>query len=66
MDINPQIFELTMCNAIRFVTGEIFACILSLFMGAECLPTDEEVIVCDDKMTTEEVIVTICGRRKYQ
>ena len=50
--INPQISGMTM---LRFVTGEIFACILSLFMGVECLPTDEEVIVCDDKTTAEEV-----------
>jgi hypothetical protein len=40
-----------------FVLGEVFGCVLSLFMGAtdQPLPTDEEVIVCDENTTAEEV-----------
>jgi hypothetical protein len=40
------------------VLGEVFGCVLSLFMGAkdQPLPTDEEVIVCDENTTAEEVI----------
>jgi hypothetical protein len=39
------------------VLGEVFGCVLSLFMGAtdQPLPTDEEVIVCDENTTAEEV-----------
>ena len=39
------------------VLGEVFGCILSLFMGDrdQPLPTDEEVIVCDENTTLEEV-----------
>ena len=40
-----------------FVLGEVFGCVLSIFMGTEDqpLPTDEEVIVCDENTTAEEV-----------
>jgi hypothetical protein len=40
------------------VLGEVFGCVLSLFMGAkdQPLPTDEEVIICDENTTAEEVI----------
>ena len=39
------------------ILGELFGCILSLFMGAgdQPLPTDKEVIVCDENTTAEEV-----------
>ena len=39
------------------LTGEVFGCILSLFMGVndQRLPTDEEVIVCDENTASEEV-----------
>ena len=35
----------------------MFGCLLSLFMGNENqpLPTDEEVIVCNENTTAEEV-----------
>jgi hypothetical protein len=35
----------------------VFGCVLSLFMGDgdKPLPTDEEVIVCDENTTVEEV-----------
>lgn len=37
--------------------GEVFGCVLSLFMGSknQPLPADEEVIVCDENTTAEEV-----------
>ena len=40
-----------------FALDDVFGCILSLFMGAanQPLPTDEEVIVCDENTTAEEV-----------
>jgi hypothetical protein len=40
-----------------FVLGEVFGCVLSLFMRVadQPLPTDEEVIVCDESTTAEEV-----------
>ena len=44
-----------LCNFV--ILGEVFGCILSLFMGDgdQLLPTDEEVIVCDENTTAEEV-----------
>ena len=40
-----------------FVLGEVFGCVLSLYMSGkdQPLPTDEEVIVCDENTTAEEV-----------
>ncbi len=40
-----------------FVLGEVFGCVLSLYISGkdQPLPTDEEVIVCDENTTAEEV-----------
>ena len=40
------------------VLAEVFGCVLSLFMATahQPLPTDEEVIVCDENTTAEEVM----------
>lgn len=37
--------------------GEVFGCVLSLFMGCEnqALPREEEVVVCNENTTSEEV-----------
>ena len=45
------------CGISNLLIGEVFGCILSLFMGVsdQRLPTDEEVIVCDENTTAEEV-----------
>ena len=47
----------SLATAYKFVSGEVFGCVLSLFMGTgdQPLPTDEEVIVCDENTTAEEV-----------
>jgi hypothetical protein len=63
IDIENQYHQLvTLVYFISAVTvwlilGEVFGCVLSLFMGAtdQPLPTDEEVIVCDENTTAEEV-----------
>lgn len=41
----------------RIFLGEIFASILTLYMGNgnQRLPTDEEVVMCDGRTTAEEV-----------
>ena len=46
-----------------FVLAEVFGCVLSLFVGAEDqpLPTDEEVITCDETTTAEEVFFIFCA-----
>lgn len=44
-------------NYTFFPAGDVFAAVLSLFMGDgdQPLPTDAEVIICDEKTTAEEV-----------
>ena len=59
--------SLRLCLKLGFTTAlfsllnfldDVFASILTLFMGNggdQTLPTDQEVIVCDEKTTAEEV-----------
>ncbi|XP_028416584.1 E3 ubiquitin-protein ligase rnf213-alpha-like [Dendronephthya gigantea] len=45
-------------NLLLVPKAEVFGCLLSLFMGNEArqpLPTDEEVIVCNENTTAEEI-----------
>ena len=63
-------------NYTFFPAGDVFAAVLSLFMGDgdQPLPTDAEVIICDEKTTAEEVNQVIlaltfeneCSNRKKQ
>ncbi len=52
-------YSYSTCMYDWFVLGEVFGCVLSLYMGGkeQPLPTDEEVIVCDENTTAEEVHV---------
>ena len=45
-------------NCSFYCLDEVLGCVLSLYMGSEHdqpLPTDEEVIICDENTTAEEV-----------
>ncbi|XP_046861659.1 E3 ubiquitin-protein ligase RNF213-like [Xenia sp. Carnegie-2017] len=53
----PTVFKEEEPNLLLVSKGEVFGCVLSLFMGFEneTLPSDEEVVVCDENTTLEEV-----------
>ncbi|CAB4020605.1 Hypothetical predicted protein, partial [Paramuricea clavata] len=53
----PSVLKEGEPNLLLVPKGEVFGCVLSLFMGAtdQPLPTDEEVIVCDENTTAEEI-----------
>ncbi|XP_046860852.1 E3 ubiquitin-protein ligase rnf213-alpha-like [Xenia sp. Carnegie-2017] len=53
----PPVFKEGEPNLALVSKGEVFGCVLSLFMGSEnqALPSDEEVVVCDENTTSEEI-----------
>ncbi|XP_046861644.1 E3 ubiquitin-protein ligase rnf213-alpha-like [Xenia sp. Carnegie-2017] len=53
----PTVFKEGEPNLLLVSKGEVFGCVLSLFMGCEnvTLPSDEEVVVCDQSTTSEEI-----------
>ncbi|XP_046860850.1 E3 ubiquitin-protein ligase rnf213-alpha-like [Xenia sp. Carnegie-2017] len=53
----PPVFKEGEPNLLLVSKGEVFGCVLSLFMGCEneMLPSVEEVVVCDQSTTSEEV-----------